>query len=405
MAKVLIIGGGQGGAQCAATLRQKGWTDEIVIAGDESAAPYQRPPLSKAYLAGDLAGERLSLKPTAFYEKENIELKLGVRATKIDRAGKQVTFDDGTVVAYDKLVLATGARIRKLPIPGADLDGVGYVRSIADVDALKSRFAAGGALAIVGAGYIGLEVAAVAAKHGLKVTVLEAEDRVMARVTSPTVSAFFQRLHGERGVDIRLNAKAKAFKGENGAVTGIELADGDVIPCDFSIVGVGVIPNTDIAEDAGIEAKDGIVVDEFTRTTDPDIFAVGDCTRHPSQYFGAPIRLESVHNAIEQGKTAAMAICGDEKPYDQAPWFWSDQYEIKLQTVGLRDDRVTEEVVRGAPAENKFSVFYLADGHIRAVDSINAPADHMIARRLIAGNVSVDSAQLQDPEFDLKALL
>jgi len=403
--RVLILGGGHGAGQCAASLRQKGWPGEIIIAGEEGVPPYQRPPLSKAYLAGGLAAERLFVKPPAFYEKENIGLRLGVRGENIDRGNRTVHFEDGAHIRYDTLVLATGARVRKLSVPGANLSGVGYVRSIADVDALRPNFTPGARLVIVGAGYIGLEVAAVAAKHGLNVTVLEAMDRVLARVTSPAVSRFFEDLHRGAGVDIRLNARLERFISADGAVRAAVMANGEEIACDFAVIGVGVIPNAEIAADAGLDVDDGVVVDEFTRTGDKNIHAIGDCTRHPSRYFGGPLRLESVHNAIEQAKTAAAAICGAPMAYDQAPWFWSDQYDVKLQTVGICAGREDAQIIRGDPAAKAFSVFYLRNNKLLAVDSINAPADHMVARRIIAAGGAVDPAALGDPAFDLKSLL
>ena len=402
--RVLIIGGGHAAGQCAASLRQKGWAGEITIAGEEAYPPYQRPPLSKAFLAGELDAERLYLKPRAFYDKQNIALRLGARAVRIDREAKEVRFADGAAAAYDFLVLATGARVRKLNVPGADLQGVGYLRDIDDVEALKARFRPGANLTIVGAGYIGLEVAAVAAKRGLNVTVLEVADRVMSRVTSPTVSHFFEDLHRANGVDLRLGAALEGFEGGD-AVEAVRLTRGERLACDMAVIGVGVIPNAQLAEEAGLAVDDGVVVDEFARTADEAVYAVGDCTRHPCRYFGGALRLESVHNALEQAKTAAAAICGAPVAYDQVPWFWSDQYDVKLQTVGLCAGRYDNEVVRGAVETKSFSVFYLSGDRIVAVDSINAPADHMISRRLIAAGAQADSASIADPACDLKTLL
>ena len=414
--RVLIVGAGHAGGQCAASLRQKGWDGDIVIAGEEAYPPYQRPPLSKAFLAGDLAAERLFLKPPAFYEQQRIEVRLGARAERIDRAGKAVQFADGSAVGYDVLVLATGTRVRRLNVPGADLPGVGYLRDIADVDAIRPRLRPGARLVVVGAGYIGLEVAAVAAKLGAEVTVLEAAERVLSRVTGETVSRFFEDLHRSYGVDLRLGAALQGFErgdegaGDNeGGVALARLADGSSLPCDLAVIGVGVIPNAEIAEDAGLAVNDGIVVDDHTRTGDPAIYAIGDCTRHPSGYCGADLRLESVHNALEQAKTAAAAICGAPVSYDQVPWFWSDQYDVKLQTVGLcknaGDARSDREVLRGDPSANAFSVFYLDGDRLVAADSVNSPADHMVARKLIAAGKAVSAEALADPETDMKSLL
>lgn len=410
--RVLIVGAGHAGGQCAASLRQKGWAGDIVIAGEKAYPPYQRPPLSKAFLAGDLAAERLFLKPPAFYEQQNIEVRLGARAERIDREEKTVRFADGSAVDYDVLVLATGTRVRRLNVPGADLPGVGYLRDIADVDAIRPRLRPGARLIVVGAGYIGLEVAAVATKLGVEVTVLEAAGRVLSRVTGATVSRFFEDLHRGHGVDLRLGAALQGFEDagdREGGVALARLADGSSLPCNVAVIGVGVVPNAEIAEDAGLAVNDGIVVDDHTRTVDPAIYAIGDCTRHPSAYCGADLRLESVHNALEQAKTAAAAICGAPVSYDQVPWFWSDQYDVKLQTVGLcnnaGDARSVREVLRGDPSANAFSVFYLDGDRLVAADSVNRAADHMVARKLIAARKTVSPEALGDPETDLKSLL
>lgn len=402
--RVLIIGGGHAAGQCAASLRQKGWAGEIVIAGEEPFPPYQRPPLSKAYLSGATTAERLFFKPSAFYEKEGIDLQLGRRAVGIDRETRQVSFESGPLITYDYLVIATGARVRQLDCDGADLEGVGYLRSITDTDALKENLSNDARLTIVGAGYIGLEVAAVAAKGGVKVTVLEIADRVMSRVTSPTISRFFEDLHREHGVDLKLGVGLSGFEG-SGQVESARLSDDTLLPCDQAIVGIGIIPNDEIARDAGLETDDGIVVDNCTRTSDPLIFAIGDCTRHESRYYGGSLRLESVHNALEQGKTAASAICGETSPYDQVPWFWSDQYDVKLQTVGISTGRHNREILRGDPSNKKFSVYYLQDNGLIAVDSVNAPADHMIARKIIASGKELNADDIANTEFDLRSYL
>jgi len=402
--RVIIIGGGHAAGQCVVSLRMKGWQGKITIIGEEPGPPYQRPPLSKAYLAGDMAKDRLYFRPKEYYAKENIELLLGRRAVLIDRAIRRVHLDNGDVLEYSKLVLATGSRVRKINIPGADLSGVGYLRSIADVDQLRDQMRKGARLAVIGAGYIGLEVAAVAAKLGLNVTVFEAAERVLERVTSPEVSAFFDKLHREHGVDIRLGANVEDFAGTD-HITGVTIKDGETVPCDFAIVGIGITPNTELAEKSGLAVDNGILVNKFARTADSHVYAIGDCTCHPSIYFGGYLRLESVHNALEQAKTAALSICGNDIAYDQAPWFWSDQYDVKLQTVGIRDKRVDASIMRGDLAAKVFSVFYLAGDKICAVDSINAPADHMISRRLIAARTSVDPNALADLSFDMKSLL
>ncbi|MEM8772540.1 MAG: FAD-dependent oxidoreductase [Pseudomonadota bacterium] len=402
--RVLIIGAGHAGGQCAVSLRQKGWKGDIVIVGDEPFPPYQRPPLSKAYLAGALDRDRLLLRPEAFYEQNNIRLIKDKRAISIDRDHQNVTLTDDQVIDYAYLVLATGARVRKLKCPGAELSGVGYVHSIADVDALQKRFHEGAAIVIVGAGYIGLEVAAVAARRGLQATVIELSERVLSRVAGKIVSTFFEELHRSEGVDLRLNESVAAFQGE-GAVQSVSLTGGGTMACDMAVIGIGVTPNDELAGASGLAIGDGVIVDEFARTQDPNIYAIGDCTRHPSAYFGDALRLESVHNALEQAKTAAAAICGAPEPYRQVPWFWSDQYDVKLQTVGVCAGRYESEIVRGDVSENSFSVFYMNADKLIGVDSVNAAKDHMVARKLLAGEIPATAEQFADPAFDLKSLL
>lgn len=402
--RTIIIGAGHAAGQCAASLRRSGWEGEILLIGEEAYPPYQRPPLSKAFLSGDVDADRLLFKPDAFYEKENIDLKLSTAVHDINRERKTVALSSGEEVTYTKLVLATGARVRKLPLPGAELAGVGYLRDIADVDKLREKFKPCARISIIGAGYIGLEVAAVAAKMGLEVTVLEAADRVLSRVTNQTVSEFFQKMHQANGVDIRLNAQVAGFAG-NGEVERVLLNGNETIDCDIALVGIGVLPNEEIAKEAGLAVDNGILVDEFTATDDADIYAIGDCTRHPSGYLNGMLRLESVHNALEQAKTAAAAICGKPVAYNEAPWFWSDQYEFKLQTVGIAVGRYDQEVIRGDQEKKSFSVFYLKNDQLVAVDSINAPADHMVSRKLIANNTLIDVAKLEDPDTNVKDLL
>ena len=402
--RVVIIGGGHSAGQCAVSLRQHGWEGAIEIIGEEVYPPYQRPPLSKAFLAGEMTAERLFLKPEEFYKTQNIDLRVGARVAGVNRVAKSITVNDGGLVDYDYLVFATGADVRKLNITGAELAGIGYVRGIDDVLALQQDFEKGGRLAVIGAGYIGLEVAAVARKHGLEVTICELADRVMARVTSPTVSQFFEGLHRGHGVELRLGVGVDGFDGD-GRVSGVSLSDGSTIACDFAVAGVGVIPADTIAANAGLPVNDGILVDDQSRTEDPSIFAIGDCTRHQSAYFGGPLRLESVHNALEQAKTAAQVICGKQVTYDQVPWFWSDQYDIKLQTVGISAKGYDREVIRGDIDAKAFSVFYLSGDKIVAVDSINAPADHMASRKLIASSFSVEDDIITDASTPLIAYL
>jgi 3-phenylpropionate/trans-cinnamate dioxygenase ferredoxin reductase subunit len=398
--KIVIIGAGQAGAQGVASLRAEGYSGAITLVGDESFPPYQRPPLSKAYLAGDFARERLFLKPDSFYTESKCELRLGTRATRIDRPAKTVQLADGSAIPYDRLLLATGAKVRKLPIPGSELKGVHYLRGIADVDALRPHFQPGASFAVVGGGYIGLEVAAVAVKQGVDVTVLETADRLMVRAASPRVSAFYEQEHRSRGVSLLLNATARGFEGAD-RIAMVVTNDGK-IPAEIVLVGVGIEPEIELAREAGLECDNGIVVDENTATSDPDIFAAGDCTNHPA-FSGGRVRLESVQNAIDQAKHAALGLLGRPAPYREVPWFWSDQYDLKLQIAGLaRPNDVT--VLRGNPDSRKFAVFHLRDGVVVAVEAVNAAPEYIVGRRLIAAQARVPPARLADTTIPAKSL-
>jgi len=398
--RIVIIGAGQAGAQAIATLRAEGFEGSLTLIGDEAYPPYQRPPLSKAYLAGDFARERLFLKPDAFYAETGCELRLSLVATAIDRPRKTVGLSDGTKLSYDRLLLATGARVRQLPVPGAALAGVYYLRGIADVDALRQHFQPGTRLAVVGGGYIGLEVAAVAVKHGLKVTVIEAANRVMVRAASPQISAFYEKIHRANRVEFALGAMAERFEGDaraQGVSTNLGRVEADVI-----LAGIGIVPNCELAEAAGLACDNGISVDEYGVSSDPDIFAAGDCTSHPG-FAGGRVRLESVQNAIDQAKHAALAMVGKPLAYREVPWFWSDQYDLKLQIAGLArpGDRT---VLRGNPETRKFSVFHLRDGVVAAVEAVNAAPDYIVGRRLIAARAMVAPERLQDISVPAKSL-
>jgi 3-phenylpropionate/trans-cinnamate dioxygenase ferredoxin reductase subunit len=399
---VVIVGAGHAAGQAATSLRQKGFTGRIVMLGDEPYVPYQRPPLSKAFLAGELELERLYFKPEKFWPDHAVETRLATRVSALATDTKTVTLADGEILNYDKLLLTTGSRVRKLPIPGSTLAGVHYLRSIDDVRAMHSAFVAGARLTIVGGGYIGLEVAAVAAKRGLQVTVLETEARVMNRVVAPEVSHFFQDLHRAAGVQLELGRRVQTLTGD-GTITAVECADGFTVPTDICLIGIGIVPNIELAETAGIKCSDGIVVDEFCQTSDPDVLAAGDCTRHPNAILGRHLRLESVHNAIEQGKTAAASIMGTPAAYGQVPWFWSDQYDIKLQIVGLSEG-YDQFVMRGNPAEHRFAAFYLQQGKLLAVDAVNSAREFMLAKKLIAAGAHFDCAVLGDATLDFKTL-
>jgi 3-phenylpropionate/trans-cinnamate dioxygenase ferredoxin reductase subunit len=397
---IVIVGAGHAAGQAAASLRQEGFEDEIIIVGDEAHIPYQRPPLSKAYLSGEQGIERVYLRPEKFYEDKNVTVKVNTSVTAIDTDARTVTTDAGEAIPYEKLLIATGGRVRKLSIPGSDLSGIHYLRTIADVDAIKEEFGEGKKLVIVGGGYIGLEVASVAVKYGLEVHVLEMEERILQRVTTPEMSAFYHRLHTGRGVHIHTSTMVSGFSGE-GHVSAVECGD-QSFPADLVIVGIGIIPNTEVAEAAGIECDNGIVVDDHCRTSAADVYAAGDCTNHPNPLLDRRLRLESVPNAMEQARVAAANMTGGDKVYASIPWFWSDQYELKLQMVGFSSDGDTQ-VVRGDMDANEFAVFYLKDGKVVAADAVNSPKEFMICKQLIGK--TVDAAALADPEADLKSLM
>ena len=398
--KIVIIGAGQAGAQAVQTLRAEGFRGAITLAGEEAYPPYQRPPLSKAYLLGSFERPRLFLKPDAFYREADCDLLLGVRAVAIRRAERIVELNDGRLLEYDKLLLTTGTRVRKIACPGADLPGVHYLRDIADVDRLQEVFAAGARIAIVGGGYIGLEVAAVAAKRGLSVTVFEAMDRLMARSVSPQLSDFYAAEHQKAGVVLKLRTGVEAFEG-NGKVEQVR-AGGAAYPADIVLVGIGVVANDELARDAGLGCDDGIVVDRNAMTGDPAIWAAGDCTRHVGRE-GTALRLECVQNAIDQAKHAALAMVGRPRTYSEVPWFWSDQYDLKLQIAGLA--RPTDTIVqRGDPASRKFAVFHLRGGVVAAVEAVNAAPEYLVGKKLIADGVKIAPERLADLSVPMKQM-
>lgn len=343
---IIIAGAGHAAGQVAVSLRQDGFSGHIVMIGEEPYLPYQRPPLSKKYLSGEFELDRMFIRHRKFYDEHDIDIRLSTRVEKIDRDEQAVTLSDGKQEHYHCMVLATGSRVRRLRIPGHDLAGIHYLRSIEDVHRIRADFRPGARLVIIGAGYIGMETAAVAVTHGLEVTVVETADRIMARALAPEVSAFFDRVHRDAGVRILCNRDPRAEILGDGRVESLRGADGLELPADLIIAGIGIVPTTDIAEAAGLECHDGIVVDECCRTSDPHILAIGDCTNHPNHLLGRRLRLESVHNAQEQAKTAAATLCGKLKPYNQIPWFWSDQYDLKLQIVGLSGDH-DQVIIRG----------------------------------------------------------
>jgi 3-phenylpropionate/trans-cinnamate dioxygenase ferredoxin reductase subunit len=382
MSGVVIIGAGQAAAQCAISLRQGGFAEAIVMVGDEPFPPYQRPPLSKKFLTERGKADSLFLRPETFWHDRKIEPILSVAAKSVDLHARNVTLADGRTLSYGALVLATGTCARRLPLPGVDLTGVFSLRAIGDVQRLRPALDAVSRVVIVGGGYIGLEVAAVMRAEGREAIVLEAEDRVLKRVTAPEVSAFFDRFHRERGVDIRLGARLAAIVGE-ARVRALRLADETEIATELVLLATGAQPNIELANEAGLACADGIVVDELARATAPDVYAIGDCTRFPSRRYGRNLRLESVQNAIDQAKTAAATILGKGQPYDPVPWFWSDQYEIKLQIAGQLDGYDKVDMI-GDPAQAKFSAEYRKNGRLIAVDAINDGRAHMLSRRQIA---------------------
>src|SRR5580698_7778288 len=400
-AKVVIVGAGHAGGMAAAVLRQYGFEGPITLIGEEPIPPYQRPPLSKAWLKGEADEDALTLKPESFYAEHGIDLRLGVRAEAIDRAAGRVRLSRGEDLAYDILILATGARPRRLNIEGADLEGVRVLRSAADAEALKAELGPGRRLAVIGGGYIGLEVAASARALGADAVVIEREARVLARVANQTLSDFFKTYHEARGVAFELGAEITAFEGVNGRVSGVRLGDGRLIPCDVILVGVGAIPNHELASEAGLEVSVGVVVDEAARTSDPAIFAIGDVTLRPMPLYGRPFRPESVPSALEQAKQAACAIAGRPGPAPEVPWNWSDQYDLKMQLAGLPFD-VDEILVRGDPANAHFAVFHLNQGMIQAVEAVNAPAEFMGGRQLIGSRRVIARERLADPSISMK---
>ena len=397
---VVIVGGGHAAGQLAASLRQEKFEGAITIIGDEPHPPYQRPPLSKAYLSGEQEIERVYLRPEKFYADRDIELLTGVTATAIDRDAKTVTTDDGRTLNWDHLVLATGSRVRKLPLPGADLDGVHYLRTVMDVDGIRAAMETAKSMVVVGGGYIGLEVAAVARESGIAVTVLEMESRILQRVATEAMSTYYHQVHTGHGVDIRTNIRATGFVGTDGKVTAVD-CEGEHIAADLVIVGVGVLPNIELAEAAGLPCENGITVDDHCRTADPSIFAIGDCCNHPSTFTGGRLRLESVPNAMEQARVVAANVVGKDKVYESVPWFWSDQYDLKLQMVGFPASADTH-VTRGSLDENEFITFYLRDGVVIAADAVNDPKSFMAARKLAESARAVDANALGDVAIDLK---
>ncbi|WP_033075431.1 NAD(P)/FAD-dependent oxidoreductase [Sphingopyxis sp. MWB1] len=401
---VVIVGGGHGGAQVAVMLRTQKFEGSIAIIGEEPELPYERPPLSKEYFAGEKSFERIQIRPAKYWEERSVTMLLGRRVVGVDPAAHQVTTADGTVIGYGKLVWATGGTPRMLPVPGADLPGVQGVRTRADADAMKAASDTARQIVVIGGGYIGLEAAAVLTKAGKKVVLLEAQPRVLARVAGEELSRFFEQEHRAHGVDIRLGVGISALEGD-GHVTGIRLSDGEVIPADLVIVGIGIVPAVEPLLAAGAEGGNGVRVDPLCKTSLPDIYAIGDCAEHVNDFAdGAHIRLESVQNANDQANVVAKGICGAEAPYHAIPWFWSNQYDLKLQTAGLSGGH-DATVLRGDPATRSFSILYLKAGRVIALDCVNATRDYVQGRMAVTAGLMAPREQLADVATPLKALL
>lgn len=402
---VIIVGTGHGGAQAAIALRQNGFEGSIMLVGRDSAPPYERPPLSKEYLAGEKPFERLLIRPEKFWAEKDIQLVLGTTVTRIDPLAKEVSLSNGEAVRYGTLIWAAGGDARRLSCPGAHLNGIHAVRHKPDVDAMVKDLEDGAKrVVVVGGGYIGLEAAAVLTKFDCKVTLVESLDRVLARVAGEDLSRFFEEEHRRHGVDIRLESAVESILGDGDRVTGVKLASGEEIPCDMVVAGIGIVPAVGALIAAGAAGADGVDVDEYCRTSLDDVYAVGDCAAHANSYAdGAVIRLESVQNANDMATTAAKAICGVGEPYDAMPWFWSNQYDIRLQTAGLSLGH-DETVLRGDPATRSFSVIYLKDGRVIAVDAVNRVKDYAQGQKLVKDRRVVDPALLADVDVPLKEM-
>jgi 3-phenylpropionate/trans-cinnamate dioxygenase ferredoxin reductase subunit len=402
---VLIVGAGHGGAQVASLLRQQKFEGSIGMIGDEPEYPYERPPLSKEYFSGEKSFDRLAIRAPEFWAEHSVEVRLGQRVVEVDAQAHRVRTDSGDELGYSKLIWATGGAPRKLSCPGGDLSGIHSIRNRADVDRILCDLDATRQIVVIGGGYIGLEAAAVLSKMGKSVTVIEAQDRVLARVAGEALSRFYEAEHRAHSVDVRLGVSVEYLTGENGRVCGVALIDGSVLPADMVIVGIGIVPAVEPLVAAGVKAGNGVNVDEYCRTELPDVFAIGDCASHVNRHAvsSAPIRLESVQNATDQAKVVAKFITGQPEVYDAIPWFWSDQYDLKLQTIGLSTG-YDQAVVRGDPASRSFSVVYLKDGAVIALDCVNLVRDYVQGKALVKSRLRISADQLADSAVPLKTL-
>ena len=403
MENLVIIGAGQSAVQCITTLQKEGYSGSITLVGDEEHLPYQRPPLSKGFLEDTINKERLYFKKLEFFIENKIQLKLGTYVEGVNIQDQNIALADGVKLDFDKLVFATGSRVRKLDFPGNNLDSIHYLRGLDDAESMKSDMENSKNIVIIGAGYIGLEVAAIASKRNVSVSVIEMADRVMNRTVDPQISEYYKNLHESHGVDFQFNNSLKEIVGSK-KVEKVICSDGAEIKADMVIIGAGILPNVEIAEEAGINCENGIIVDEFAKTNLDIVFACGDCTNHPNKLLNRNLRLESVHNAMEQAKTAAYSILGNPVEYNQIPWFWSDQYDHKLQIVGLsgEHDAVT---IRGNIKESKFMLFYTKEDKLIAVDSVNNPKEFLICRKLVANKVKMNAEMISDLKMDLNDLI
>jgi 3-phenylpropionate/trans-cinnamate dioxygenase ferredoxin reductase component len=404
MSGLVIIGASYAGIQAALSARDAGYAEPVTVVADEKSLPYQRPPLSKDFLLGETSEQNLVLRDDAFFTNRRIDLFLDRRVVEIDRTARQVVLADGARLGFDKLVIATGSRARRISVRGAEFDGICYLRSVANAMDLKARLSEASEIVIVGGGFIGLEVASSAARLGKKVTVIEAASRLLARAVSPIVSRFLLDAHAQAGVEVRLGDTVAAMTGDAGRLTGVDLGSGVRLRADLAVVGIGGIANDELASVAGLKCANGIIVDEHGRTEAPGIYAAGDCANHYNRFAEGWIRLESVQHAQGQGKSAGLAIADSHEPYDSVPRFWSDQYDLKLQIVG-HSGRCDQMVTRGSVEGSRFSVFHYKQERLIAVDSINRPGDQMAARRLIAAGISPSREQAADSSFDIKSLL
>ena len=405
-ADIVIVGSGHGGAQAAIALRQQGFSGSILMIGRDPEPPYERPPLSKEYLAGEKPFERFLIRPPAFWEDKQVSLRPGTSVSKVDPQAKQLAVTGGEAISYGTLIWAAGGDPRRLSCPGGDLGGIHTVRNKADVDRMRDELAAGGTrVVVIGGGYIGLEAAAVLRKLGCEVALLESQERVLGRVAGEDIAHFYEAEHRRQGLDLRTGVEVVAVEGDGDRVTGVRLASGETVDCDMLVVGIGIVPAVGPLIAAGAAGSNGVDIDPFCRTSLPDVYAIGDCAAHANRYAGgAVIRLESVQNAHDMAATAARSICGDPQPYDALPWFWSNQYDLRLQTAGLSAGHDTT-VLRGDPAERSFSVVYLREGKVIALDCVNKTKDYAQGRRLVENRAIIDPEKLLDAERPLKEIV